>query len=306
MFFNVLLAAAFLFSVKLRSQCSIGLSVMNLSLNCITGTYASTVSASGGTGPYTYTWLPSGGNSPIATNLPPASYTILATDAMGCVGNTALIILNNTSANIIMNATAVSCFNGSNGQIYANVTGSFNPPLSYSWTPPAPNSATVTNLSAGTYSVKVTDNVGCVYTASVILSQPTAITASVISKPINCYGSMSGATITASGGTTPYAYSWAPVSSSPTIANNIPAGNYSVNITDGMDGLSGGLLIFSFGAFSIISLFVGQPLLAAFCLTIVGALLTYTWFNIFPARFHMGDTGAPALGATLAVVALLT
>lgn len=80
----------------------------------------------------------------------------------------------------------------------------------------------------------------------------------------------------------------------------------SVNITDGLDGLSGGLLTFSFGAFSIISLFVGQFWLSAFCLTIVGALITYTWFNIYPARFFMGDTGAISLGATLGVVALLT
>lgn len=80
----------------------------------------------------------------------------------------------------------------------------------------------------------------------------------------------------------------------------------SVNITDGLDGLSGGLLAFAFGAYSIIALFVGQWALAAFCLTIVGALLTYTWFNIYPARFFMGDTGAIALGATLGVVSLLT
>jgi phospho-N-acetylmuramoyl-pentapeptide-transferase len=80
----------------------------------------------------------------------------------------------------------------------------------------------------------------------------------------------------------------------------------SVNITDGMDGLSGGLSIFAFGAFAVIALFSGDPGIAAFCLTVVGALITYTWFNIYPARFHMGDTGAPALGATLGVVALLT
>lgn len=84
------------------------------------------------------------------------------------------------------------------------------------------------------------------------------------------------------------------------------ATSHSVNITDGLDGLAGGLLIFSFAAFSIISLFVGQWALAAFCLTIVGALITYTWFNIPPLRFFMGDTGAIALGATLGVVAMLT
>jgi len=84
------------------------------------------------------------------------------------------------------------------------------------------------------------------------------------------------------------------------------ASSNSVNITDGLDGLAGGLCIFAFSAFGIISLFVGQFWLAAFCLTIVGAMLTYTWFNIPPLRFYMGDTGAISLGATLGVVAMLT
>lgn len=80
----------------------------------------------------------------------------------------------------------------------------------------------------------------------------------------------------------------------------------AVNITDGLDGLSGGLLSAAFGAYSIIAFFQGNFGIAAFCATIVGAVLAYTWFNIFPARFFMGDTGAVALGATLGVVAMLT
>lgn len=80
----------------------------------------------------------------------------------------------------------------------------------------------------------------------------------------------------------------------------------SVNITDGLDGLSGGLLSFAFATFAVIALFEGNFGIAVFCMTIVGTLLTYTWFNIYPARFFMGDTGAIALGATLGVVALLT
>lgn len=79
----------------------------------------------------------------------------------------------------------------------------------------------------------------------------------------------------------------------------------AVNITDGLDGLSGGLLSSAFGAFAIISFFNGNYGIAYFCATIVGVMLTYTWFNIYPARFFMGDTGAVALGATLGVVALL-
>lgn len=80
----------------------------------------------------------------------------------------------------------------------------------------------------------------------------------------------------------------------------------AVNITDGLDGLSGGLLTSAFGAYTIIAFFQGNFGIAAFCATIVGAMLSYTWFNIYPARFFMGDTGAVALGATLGVVALLT
>jgi len=80
----------------------------------------------------------------------------------------------------------------------------------------------------------------------------------------------------------------------------------AVNITDGLDGLAGGLLSASFGAYAIIAFFQGNFGIAIFCATIVGAVLAYTWFNIFPARFFMGDTGAVALGATLGVVAMLT
>lgn len=80
----------------------------------------------------------------------------------------------------------------------------------------------------------------------------------------------------------------------------------AVNITDGLDGLAGGLLAIAFGAFSIIAMIQGNLGLAIFCGTIVGAVLAYTWFNIYPARFFMGDTGSLALGATLGVVAMLT
>lgn len=80
----------------------------------------------------------------------------------------------------------------------------------------------------------------------------------------------------------------------------------AVNITDGLDGLSGGLLAASFLAFLVIAFFQGNYGLAAFCGTLVGAILAYTWFNIYPARFFMGDTGAVSLGATLGVVAMLT
>ncbi len=80
----------------------------------------------------------------------------------------------------------------------------------------------------------------------------------------------------------------------------------AVNITDGLDGLAGGLLASSFGAYCLIAAIEGKYALAAFCLTVVGALLSYTWFNIFPARFFMGDVGSFALGTALGVIAMQT
>jgi len=80
----------------------------------------------------------------------------------------------------------------------------------------------------------------------------------------------------------------------------------AVNISDGLDGLAGGLAMLAYGAFGVIALLQGQPGLAGFCLTVVGALLSYIWFNVYPARFMMGDVGSFALGAGLGVVAMMT
>lgn len=92
----------------------------------------------------------------------------------------------------------------------------------------------------------------------------------------------------------------------PLFAFIVTATGNAVNISDGLDGLAGGLLIASFGAFGLIALLQGNFLLAGFCLTVIGALLSYLWFNIHPARFFMGDVGSFAYGVSLGVVAMLT
>lgn len=86
----------------------------------------------------------------------------------------------------------------------------------------------------------------------------------------------------------------------------VVATSNAVNISDGLDGLAGGLLAISFGTFGVIALLQGHMLLSGFCFTAVGALLSYLWFNIYPARFFMGDVGSFAFGTSLGVVAMLT
>lgn len=81
---------------------------------------------------------------------------------------------------------------------------------------------------------------------------------------------------------------------------------HSTNLTDGLDGLVGGILLIAFASFGVIAFSQGKVDLAAFCGVIIGALVAFLWFNIYPARFFMGDTGAMSLGITLGIIAMLT
>jgi phospho-N-acetylmuramoyl-pentapeptide-transferase len=96
------------------------------------------------------------------------------------------------------------------------------------------------------------------------------------------------------------------------VAFAIVAMSNAVNLTDGLDGLASGVLVFSFVAYLLIALVevpdlkLSQPNLAVFCALLIGALLGFLWFNVHPAQIFMGDAGALALGATLAVVATIT
>jgi len=86
----------------------------------------------------------------------------------------------------------------------------------------------------------------------------------------------------------------------------IVATSFSVNETDGLDGLAGGTLLMAFAAYGVIAFSLGRYELATFCAVIIGALLAFLWFNIPPARFYLGDTGAMSLGVTLGIIAMLT
>ena len=95
------------------------------------------------------------------------------------------------------------------------------------------------------------------------------------------------------------------------VAFVIVGASNAVNLTDGLDGLAGGVLIFSFVAYLLIALVEvpgkpSQPNLAVFCALIIGALMGFLWFNVHPAQLFLGDAGALSMGATLAVVATIT
>jgi len=92
----------------------------------------------------------------------------------------------------------------------------------------------------------------------------------------------------------------------PLAALAIIAAANAVNLTDGLDSLAGMCAMVAFACYVIIAYRQGQEPLATFCFTVVGALIAFLWFNAFPAQLFMGDTGSLSLGATLAIVALMT
>src|SRR5690606_12705076 len=172
-----------------------------------------------------------------ATNLTTGVYQLTITDGHGCqLIDTAHIAppsspLTATAGNIV----PVSCFGGSNGSATVNVSGG-SASYSYSWnTTPVQTTATATGLSAGTYTVIVSDQYGCADTVSFVVTQPASgvVASSGIVQPVSCAGGSNGsASVTVAGGTMPFTYSWSPSVSTGSSANNLSAGNYVVTVTD--------------------------------------------------------------------------
>jgi gliding motility-associated-like protein len=130
------------------------------------------------------------------------------------------------------NQTNVSCFGGSNGSVTMSATGG-SAPYSYSWSPGNLSGVTQTSLTAGTYTVTATDNANCIGSTTVTISQPTVLSgASSGISPANCGSNNGSATVTGSGGTAPYIYSWSPGGSTGGTVSNLAGGNYVVTITD--------------------------------------------------------------------------
>jgi len=191
--------------------------------------------ASGGTAPYTYSW----NTLPIQTtasinNLGIGTYVVTITDAKNCTKNDTTNIIQSQGITITKSRTNVSCFGGSNGSATANISGG-KIPYSYAWnTSPTQNTLTATNLSAGTYTLTVTDSFGCSKSDTVIIAQPSVLSMTKVQNNAGCYGSNSGsAAISANGGTAPYNYSWNTVPAQTTAAIiNLSAGNYVITLTD--------------------------------------------------------------------------
>lgn len=193
---------------------------------------SATVQTTGGTAPLTYSWSPSGGTGVTATSLSAGNYSVTVTDANGCTSTVQVTIAQPPVLNTVLTTSANLTCNGSNdGSISVSTSGG-TPTYSYVWTPVAANSSTINNLTAGNYSVLVTDLNGCTTTVAATISEPTVVTANIVSTPATCGSTNGSATASASGGAGGYSYLWSPSGGSAAGATNLAAGSYSVVVTD--------------------------------------------------------------------------
>ncbi|NBQ10459.1 MAG: adhesin, partial [Betaproteobacteria bacterium] len=155
--------------------------------------------ASGGTAPYV-------GDGPV-TGLNAGSYSFNIADDNGCITSVPLTITEPTLLSTSFITTNVACPSGNNGAIDLTVTGGIAPYI-FTWSNSA-STEDLSSLTAGNYSVSVTDANGCTANANVTITQPTLLTTSASSTNVTCNGLNNGtATVTAAGGTAPYTYLW--------------------------------------------------------------------------------------------------
>ncbi len=232
--------------VTLKSQSTLKTSATVLAnVSCHAGTDGKIgVVASGGEAPYTYLWSDGSATAEVA-NLPAGNYGVTVTDNKGCISTEKVTV---TEPAVLTAAALVesdaSCFDGDNGAVMAGATGGTSP-YTYAWS----NSATtekLTGLSAGTYTVTITDANNCTATESATVKEPAPLSVALtVNQEISCNGGATGAvTAQGAGGTAPYAYTWNNAATTGKLSG-LSAGTYTVTITDANNCTSTGQVVLS-------------------------------------------------------------
>lgn len=188
-----------------------------------------TASGMGGVQPYSYIWS-NGQSGATITGLSPGNYTVTVTDFFGCTGSASVTVNSGTAFALVIHAQNVSTCGANDGSATAQPSGG-TAPFTYLWNTGA-TTQTISNLSAGFYSVTATDANGCSKATTVTITEPPSLTASVNATPLVCNNANNGsATAFVNGGTAPFTYAWSNGGTTQTI-NNLGAGTYTVTVTD--------------------------------------------------------------------------
>lgn len=170
------------------------------------------------------------------TGLAPGTYAITVMDiSTNCVSTGIITVTINTVSNApaitVQSATGVTCFGAADGSSTVQVNGG-TAPYSYSWSPTGGSSSTSAGLTAGTYTVTVTDDSGCSALQNVVITSPAAIVITETLNPVTCGLTDGSITTSVIGGTGSYSYSWNPGGGINSSISNLSSGNYTVLVTD--------------------------------------------------------------------------
>lgn len=193
--------------------------------------------------PFNYVWRNAGGTvirTQNATNsiqdsisgLVAGNYTVEITDSMGCILTEPIIINEPAAIGVDSSHTDILCNGETNGTASVIPNGG-TPAYIVSWNDPSQQTGNnAINLGPGNYTATVTDNNGCMFEQDFIILQPTPLVLIPSARTDTCEQSKGDARVAVSGGTSPYSYSWQPVSGNDSILSGLPKGSYSVTVTD--------------------------------------------------------------------------
>ncbi|MCB9245789.1 MAG: M4 family metallopeptidase [Flavobacteriales bacterium] len=187
------------------------------------------VTVSGGSSPYAYKWSNSATTQDLS-NLVAGSYSVTITDANACSRTESVTITQPTALTIGSSITHVLCNGFNTGAVNVTVGGGVSP-YSYRWSNGA-SSEDLSGITAGTYTVTVTDQNACTITTTAAVNQPSTLTRSLTAVDVKCNGGNDGSvTLSVSGGVSPYQYRWSNTATTKDLTN-VPANTYAVTITD--------------------------------------------------------------------------
>ena len=251
------------------------------------------VSASGGTAPYTILWS-NGDTSSTSNNLSAGTYFVTITDANGCSKSDSVVLtdpigLSNLTLSVSSyNGYNISCNGGNDGNISMTGVNGGTAPLSYSWNT-GDSTSSINGITAGNYTLTVTDINGCSISDSLTLNQPTVLTSNAWATSnfnganISCNGAMDGsAQVSGAGGVAPYTFLWNTSDTSSTLSN-LGAGTYNVVVTDAN------------GCTTIDTVTLNEP--SVFTLS-AGIQSNYNGYHISCAGGANGQVAALATGGT--------
>lgn len=220
--------------VTVNQNSPLSVAITNPSPVCNGAMDTVTAVPNGGQSPYTYLW--SSGQTSQSIIQGAGTYSVTVTDANqngGCTASSSAVVFNEPNFTISLNSNNVSCFGGNNGNATVSASGGV-PGYTYQWSPSGGTTTTASNLGAGNYTVAVTDNIGCTQTGTVTITEPLVLFSSIsVNSNVNCNGGSNGiATVSVSGGSTPYSFQWTPYGGTGATATGLIAGTYMVTITD--------------------------------------------------------------------------